>query len=401
MSEKNSIEKENESKVCICENCGKKHDGSYGSGRFCSKSCKCAFNAKKNHWSKETKHDWECPQCHQKFDTRKKLKEHQKETNHKFSSQKLLSKNPICPFCGTEHKLQYAMTLHLRLCKKNPNRDIEFFKQISETQKIAQNTKETKLKHSESAKNNNFWKYRAKNPIFYESKNNGTLKLDSEWELIVAKRLDELNLNWYRPRIRIPYIDNQGYEKGYFPDFYVEDYKCFVEVKAPYIAKRQNKNGKIDYLKSHYNFIFWIEDAELCNTFELHNMNYPYEVEKEVDDLIEDYKRKAEEKKIKKDRKISKSKDKPQSIKIKKPKKLKVKICKDKHPKNVIDSQLEKERWEIIQQSNIDFQKFGWVIEISKLFGISTNRGGKYIRKHFPEFYKTCYVRKPYENKNQ
>lgn len=71
------------------------------------------------------------------------------------------------------------------------------------------------------------------------------------------------------------------------------------------------------------------------------------------------------------------------------------------HPKNVIDSQLEKERWEIIQQSNIDFQKFGWVIEISKLFGISTNRGGKYIRKHFPEFYKTCYIRKPYENKNQ
>ena len=51
MSEKNSIKKENESKVYICENCGKKHDGSYGSGRFCSKSCKCAFNAKKNHWS--------------------------------------------------------------------------------------------------------------------------------------------------------------------------------------------------------------------------------------------------------------------------------------------------------------------------------------------------------------
>ena len=23
----------------ICENCNKEHDGSYGSGRFCSKSC--------------------------------------------------------------------------------------------------------------------------------------------------------------------------------------------------------------------------------------------------------------------------------------------------------------------------------------------------------------------------
>ena len=224
-----------------------------------------------------------------------------------------------------------------------------------------------------SAIKNNFWKYRAENPILYESKFNGTIKLDSEWELIVAKRLDELNVNWYRPRIRIPYIDNRGYEKGYFPDFYVEDYKCFVEVKAPYIAKRQNKNGKIDYLKSHYDFIFWIEDEESCNTFELHNMNYPYEVEKEVDDLIEDYKRKAEEKKKKK-------------LKIKKPN---------------FDEELEKERWEIIQNSKIDFQKFGWVIEISKLFGVATNRGGKYIRKHFPEFYKTCYVRKPYENKNQ
>ena len=53
-------------------------------------------------------------------------------------------------------------------------------------------------------------------------------------------------------------------------------------------------------MKSHYDFIFWIEDEESCNTFELHNMNYPYEVEKEVDNLIEDYKRKAEKKKIKK-----------------------------------------------------------------------------------------------------
>ena len=34
-------------KIYICENCGKEHDGSYGSGRFCSKNCRCSFNAKK------------------------------------------------------------------------------------------------------------------------------------------------------------------------------------------------------------------------------------------------------------------------------------------------------------------------------------------------------------------
>lgn len=380
MSEKNSIKKENESKVYICENCGKKHDGSYGSGRFCSKSCCSSYclslgrhNPRPNRKFKG-KGGWKCPYCNKVFESRRKLQDHQKETNHKTERNKIYSipsENPICPFCGEEHKLKHAMTLHQRLCKKNPNQDLNLLNKLSKIHKKSNNKAETKSKLSELATNNNFWKYRAENPILYESKFNGTIKLDSEWELIVAKRLDELNVNWYRPKIRIPYIDNQGYEKGYFPDFYVEDYKCFIEVKAPYIAKRQNKNGKIDYLKSHYNFIFWIEDEESCNTFELHNMNYPYEVEKEVDDLIDEYKRKAEEKKNKK--------------------------IKNKIRKSNMDKELEKERWKIIQNSNIDFQKFGWVIEISKLFGVATNKGGNYIRKHFPEFYKTCYVRKPYE----
>ena len=30
----------------ICENCGKEHDGFYGSGRFCSSFCARSFSAK-------------------------------------------------------------------------------------------------------------------------------------------------------------------------------------------------------------------------------------------------------------------------------------------------------------------------------------------------------------------
>ena len=59
-----------------------------------------------------------------------------------------------------------------------------------------------------------------------------------------------------------------------------------------------------------------------------------------------------------------------------------------------IDKSLEDERWSIIQNSNIDFSKFGWVKEISVLFGIAENKAGKYIKRHFPDFYKTCYRRK-------
>ena len=54
---------------------------------------------------------------------------------------------------------------------------------------------------------------------------------------------------------------------------------------------------------------------------------------------------------------------------------------------------LRQKRWKLIQQSNIDFTKFGWVKEISKIFGIAENKAGKYIRNNFPEFYKTCFVR--------
>lgn len=31
-----------------CENCDQEHDGSYGSGRFCSQKCARAFSTKKN-----------------------------------------------------------------------------------------------------------------------------------------------------------------------------------------------------------------------------------------------------------------------------------------------------------------------------------------------------------------
>jgi len=57
-------------------------------------------------------------------------------------------------------------------------------------------------------------------------------------------------------------------------------------------------------------------------------------------------------------------------------------------------TKLEKERLEIIYKSNIDFSKYGWVGKISKLFGISGNKAGLYIKTHYPDFYKSCFKRK-------
>lgn len=65
-----------------------------------------------------------------------------------------------------------------------------------------------------------------------------------------------------------------------------------------------------------------------------------------------------------------------------------------KNSKNEKNIALELERWSLIESSNIDFSSFGWVKELSKLFNISENRAGVYVKKHYPEFYETkCFKR--------
>lgn len=72
-------------KKYICENCGNEHNGSYGSGRFCSKHCRCSFNAKQVKTRKTCqigKHKraeygtWKCDRCGLVFETRRQLQEH-------------------------------------------------------------------------------------------------------------------------------------------------------------------------------------------------------------------------------------------------------------------------------------------------------------------------------------
>lgn len=61
---------------------------------------------------------------------------------------------------------------------------------------------------------------------------NGIL-LDSTWELILAKRLDSLNVKWIRPK-PIKWKDSDGVFHNYFPDFYLEKYDLYIDTKNPY-----------------------------------------------------------------------------------------------------------------------------------------------------------------------
>lgn len=89
----------------ICENCGKEIDGTYGSGRFCSKNCACSFNAKKG------------------VDTAKRKGNLIKAREAMALKRTTVYNNPeICSYCGKECKNHSSLINHERLCKKNPQK---------------------------------------------------------------------------------------------------------------------------------------------------------------------------------------------------------------------------------------------------------------------------------------
>lgn len=178
--------------IKICENCGKEHNGSYGSGRFCSYDCKqkfcslkgaskggqsarkklgikckCEFCNKefdtklslKEHLSKCEKrikynslshNNWKCPFCKEIFRTRDLLQIHKKEF-HKIKTklggcQESNYQIGYCKFCGHKSTTKSGLTYHENRCKENPNR-------VDGNSKGRRLSEETKKKISESMKN--------------------------------------------------------------------------------------------------------------------------------------------------------------------------------------------------------------------------------------------------------
>jgi len=99
-------------------------------------------------------------------------------------------------------------------------------------------------------------------------KRDGTIvKLDSSWEESLAKRLDQLNIEWIRPDNPIPWVDNKGKTHNYFPDFYLPEYDLFLDPKNSYA--RANQKEKLDILTTQMKNLIIIKTLEECLTFEI------------------------------------------------------------------------------------------------------------------------------------
>ena len=59
-------------------------------------------------------------------------------------------------------------------------------------------------------------------------------KLQGTWELNVAKKLDELNIKWYKLKVHTDVwkYELNGQTKSYTPDLYVPDLNIYLEIKG-------------------------------------------------------------------------------------------------------------------------------------------------------------------------
>ena len=98
----------------------------------------------------------------------------------------------------------------------------------------------------------------------YVKTDGSIVKLDSAWEEALAKRLDQLGINWIRPPA-VKWIDKNGVQRNYFPDFYLPDFNILLDPKNPYAIKAQQE--KIECLtKQMPNLIILTSLAE-CKEF--------------------------------------------------------------------------------------------------------------------------------------
>jgi hypothetical protein len=122
-------------------------------------------------------------------------------------------------------------------------------------------TTESKQKLREKALKSNHRRLR-KGMVEYKG-----VMLDSSWELALAMRLDKLQIKWIRPE-PLKWVDVDGNEHNYFPDFYLEKYDLYLDPKNP--AAYQNQKEKINILKKTYSNLKFILTLKECETFEVH-----------------------------------------------------------------------------------------------------------------------------------
>ena len=275
--------------MVICERCGKEHDGSYGSGRFCSKSCATrnsnTFYERQKQEAKVRQETpiWEtrvCPKCGKSFTINRR------KTNKKFCSRKCsnshvvththkekvsrsimsyLESNNIVP----RHLRNYNLTC--TICSKQ-------FQSKNKNKRTCSPQCATKLRVKTGRENNSYYKFGGDRPNHCHSRA-GYYKgifCGSTYELVwVIYNLDN-HVNFYRCKDRFMYKYN-NLDHFYCPDFILED-GTYIEIKGSWTDQVEVKTNSV--LKKGLNIkVLYRKDLENCfnyvkNKFGIHDKLY-------------------------------------------------------------------------------------------------------------------------------
>ena len=301
----------------ICENCGKEHDGSYGSGRFCSKKCARSFSTKN---SKGQLKEVKCIDCGKiiyiyKRASNKRCRCEECQKKHINEHNKIFLKK--CLICGQYHN-------KLEICKNNfcQNHNIKQFNSLIkyfgfDKTKLGTLEVENEFNRIRNILYNLYWiehkssknicklynypnignltakifhyleipsksvkistkenyiegrllpnlshKY---NDQWYTTWNNKEVYLRSSYELDYAKELDKQQIDYEVENLRIKYWDSQKQEyKCAIPDFYIPLTNTIIEIKSNWTLDKQNMKDKIKaYKELGYNFKLICDHKEI------------------------------------------------------------------------------------------------------------------------------------------
>lgn len=168
----------------------------------------------------------------------------------------------ICNYCRKECKNNNSLKNHERCCPSNSNRKYkngmlgkkgsnQFSKAKSLGISIPKHSEETKqkirkkvigYKHTENVRKiisekalKSKHRRLGKSTRWYVRMDGSKILLDSSWEELLAKRLDELNIEWIRPSA-ISWTDKEGITHNYFADFYLPQHNLYLDPKNEYLC---------------------------------------------------------------------------------------------------------------------------------------------------------------------
>ena len=300
-------------KKYICENCGKEHDGTYGTGRFCSQKCRFAYPTKYKEKTKLAK----CSLCGKEFLIAKNSRLLSCLCNECKNKQIHYKKCPICgetydinngcqnDFCQN-HNIQHFKSLikyfgfdknklGTKEVESEFNRvrnilyDLYWNENLSSTdiamkfnytscptnitQKFFKKYLNIPVKSCKYATKENYIEGRETISEFYNQYkqqwhttwNNKEVFLRSSYELDYAKELDEKQIDYEVENFHIKYWDSQKQEyRCAIPDFYIPEENTIVEIKSNYTLDKQNMIDKmIAYKQLGYNFKIICEHKEI------------------------------------------------------------------------------------------------------------------------------------------